>query len=78
MSKRRDSNPQGNTTSRPARENLPSKDRRPKPIRTKSALHLENTSSVPKSEPLATTKRRVAPAGRALSLSRIPHAKKTT
>ena len=45
----------------------PSKDRRPKPERTKSALHLENISPVPKSEP-SSTKWRVAPAGRALSL----------
>lgn len=36
-------------------KNLPSKDRRPKPIRTKSALHLENISPVPKSESHATT-----------------------
>ena len=55
----------------------PSKDRRPKPERTKSALHLENISPVPKSEP-SSTKWRVAPAGRALSLSRVPHAKKAT
>ena len=37
-------------------KNPPSKYRRPKPIRTKSALHLENISPVPKSEPSATTK----------------------
>ena len=55
----------------------PSKDRRPKPERTKSALHLENISPVPKSEP-PSTKWRVAPSGRALSLSRVPHAKKAT
>ena len=59
-------------------QNLPPKDRHPRPLTTKSALHLENISSVPKSEPLATTKCRVAPAGRALSLSRVPHAKKAT
>ena len=55
----------------------PSKDRRPKPERTKSALNLENISPVPKSEP-SSTKWRAAPAGRALSLSRVPHAKKAT
>ena len=74
-------------TSRPAREvevdfqpcpkNLSPKDRRPRPKRTRSALHLEIISPVPKSEPLST-KCRVAPTGRALSLSRVPHAKKAT
>nr|DAL61847.1 MAG TPA_asm: hypothetical protein [Caudoviricetes sp.] len=58
-------------------KNLPPKDRRPRPIKTKSALHLEIISPVPKSEP-PSTKCRVAPAGRALSLSRVPHAKKAT
>lgn len=58
-------------------KNLPPKDRRPKPIRTKSALHLEHISLVPKSEP-PSTKCRVAPTGRALSLSRVPHEQEAT
>ena len=48
VGKRRDSNPQGCEAEETRR--------RPKPVRTKSAFHLENISPVPKSEPLATTK----------------------
>ena len=58
-------------------KNLLIQDRRPKPITTKSALHQENISPVPKSEP-PSTKCRAAPTGRTLSLSRVPHAKKAT
>ena len=48
VGKRRDSTPQGCVAEETRRH--------PKPIRTKSALYLENISPVPKSEPLATTK----------------------
>ena len=44
---------------------------------SRECLASKNISPVPKSEP-PSTKWRVAPAGRALSLSRVPHAKKAT
>lgn len=54
-----------------------SKRQAPQAQKDQERLSSRNISPVPKSEPLST-KCRVAPAGRALSLSRVPHAKKAT
>lgn len=74
-------------TSRPAREvrgkfsgmsqKSTSKRQAPQAQKDQERLTSRNINPVPKSEP-PSTKCRVAPAGRALSLSRVPHAKKAT